>query len=97
MDLLTEILLGVFGGVIACNLYACFRVATSDSFERKQKYMQFILIWLVPVVGAAVVYVFTRESKSSDVRRYRSGSALFGVEDISNGAGDYFGDGHFGD
>jgi hypothetical protein len=92
------ILLGIGGAIILANVLVCYRVAMSDSFEPHQKYIQFVLIWLFPIVGAAVSYVFTREPKMT-IQGYSQNASNSDIGDIgfSDGAGDYFSGEHHGD
>ena len=39
---------------LAAQIFATVRVAKSDLYERHQKISQFQLIWLLPVIGAAL-------------------------------------------
>jgi hypothetical protein len=45
----------------AINAYVSYRVAKSTYFTRLQKAVQWLIVWLLPLVGPSVVYVFTRE------------------------------------
>ncbi|WP_394780502.1 hypothetical protein [Undibacterium sp.] len=56
--------------------------------------MHFFLIWLIPIGGAVLAYVFTLEPKKSPYERdRRTKNPEYGVENIGNGDGDYFGGG----
>ena len=95
MDLIKIILLCTCITVILANVFVCYRVAVSDSFERQQKIIQCVLIWILPVLGAVVAYVFTREPKMT-ARGYAQNGSSYGIGDVGdgNGDGDYFGGGH---
>jgi hypothetical protein len=98
MDTFKTIMLGI--GIVAAtvNILVCYRVARSDSFEMHQKYIQCVLIWLLPFIGAAVAYVFTREPKMN-VHRYSENAPTYGIGDVGfgDGAGDFFSGGFNGD
>ena len=98
MDTIKSILLGTCVAVALANAIVCLRVARSDSFEPHQKYIQCILIWLLPIVGAGIAYVFTREPKMS-VRGYPTDSSSYNIGDdgSGNGSGDYLLGEHQGD
>ena len=41
--------------VLSLQTFATLRIRKSPSFEREQKRAQFKLIWLLPIIGAAMV------------------------------------------
>jgi hypothetical protein len=90
MNTVAAILIGCCIAVVLANIVVCFRVAKCDSFEPHQKYIQCILIWLLPIAGAGVAYVFTREPKMS-VRGYPAENSSYDIGDVAvgNGSGDY--------
>ena len=51
---MSEILLYGFGGMLFYQAYVTVRVARHKSYTPAQKRRQFLFIWLVPFVGAAV-------------------------------------------
>ena len=91
MDMMRVVLLGIGIVVVLANILVSYRVARSNSFEPHQKYIQCALIWLLPVVGAAVAYVFKREPKMS-IRGNPAETPSYGLGELSfgDGAGDYF-------
>ena len=50
--------------IVICvyNLYVNIRLLISSSFERIQKIVQSIMIWLLPVIGASIVLYFLNDS-----------------------------------
>jgi hypothetical protein len=61
-----EIIIGV--GVLcaaAFQAWLTWRVFHSGLYERKQKMMQAQLIWLLPIVGAALVFSVLREDDAA--------------------------------
>lgn len=46
----------VFAAVLAFQAYVTFRVWRSGAFDGQQKRAQSKLVWLVPVLGAAIVF-----------------------------------------
>jgi putative copper export protein len=52
-------------GVVVFQIWLTRRVFRSDMFERRQKILQAQLIWLVPILGAGLVFsVLHEESKN---------------------------------
>ena len=51
--------------LILFNIYATYRCFVSDFSDKKQKQLQFIFIWLVPIIGAALV-VFMSKPMNTD-------------------------------
>ncbi len=60
------------GAVIVCiaifQVWLTVRVFRSNMFERRQKWMQAQLIWLIPVIGAGLVYSVLQEETATDRR-----------------------------
>jgi hypothetical protein len=69
---LFEIVVGsVIAAVVAFQAWLTHRVWTSKIYERKQKIMQSQLIWLLPIIGAGVVFSVLQD----DARAERDASA----------------------
>jgi len=68
--------MGIFefaiGLVIVCmvvfQLWLTVRVFRSNMFERRQKWLQAQLIWLIPIIGAGLVYSVLQEEGAADRR-----------------------------
>lgn len=62
----------VFGllllGLVAAQIWLTVKVWRSKSYERSQKVLQSKLIWLLPVVGAVLVFSLMPEEED-DYRR----------------------------
>jgi hypothetical protein len=62
----------VVGVVVLCAVsfqaWLTFRVFRSGLYERKQKLLQVQLIWLLPIVGAALVFSVLREDDAAQQR-----------------------------
>jgi hypothetical protein len=86
----------VIAVIIPANLIVTRVIARSEAYELCQKNYQYCLIWLLPFVGTAVAYAFSREPGTNGGRTYPADLAL--GEDpnvgISNAANDYFDPGH---
>ncbi|MBK8254508.1 MAG: hypothetical protein IPK82_17800 [Polyangiaceae bacterium] len=63
-----EIIVGaVILAVIAFQVWLTVRVARSKLYERKQKVWQAQLIWLLPVIGAGLVFSILQEDERAQV------------------------------
>jgi hypothetical protein len=50
--------------LVAFQAWLTVRVFKSKSFDQKQKVLQTQLIWLVPIIGASLVFTVLREEDS---------------------------------
>lgn len=48
--------------LLALNLRASFVLARTDCYERKQKLMQYFLVWLFPIAGGILVWALASQS-----------------------------------
>ena len=55
-------LIGMVTVVLVVNIFASVRVLTSGVITRRQKTLQLLFVWLIPVVGALVVAGVHRNS-----------------------------------
>ena len=60
MDALSVVMICIVSLLLALNLYINFLVVKSDFYEPGQKYAQYALIWLLPVIGAIACYLFVQ-------------------------------------
>lgn len=60
MNTLLIVTLCVLSLLLSLNLYISLLVAKSDFYELGQKYAQYALIWLLPVIGAIACYLFVQ-------------------------------------
>lgn len=65
MELFDGILGAGLLAVVAFQAWLTVRVFRSKLFERKQKILQAQLIWLVPVIGAGLVFTVLQEEERS--------------------------------
>jgi len=62
-----EVAVGVaIAAVIAFQAWLTVRVFKSKMFERRQKVMQAQLIWLLPILGAGLVFSILQEETAAD-------------------------------
>ncbi|WP_050432302.1 hypothetical protein [Chondromyces crocatus] len=52
--------------MVAFQVYLTVRVFRSGMYERKQKVWQAQLIWLVPIIGAGLVFTILQEDERSE-------------------------------
>ena len=52
--------------LVAFQAWLTVRVFKSKLFDRKQKMLQTQLIWLVPIIGASLVFTVLHEEDSSN-------------------------------
>jgi hypothetical protein len=64
--------------LLVLNIVATMRIVRCDDFEPSQRVMQFMIVWLLPLIGALVVLYHSR------VREPQSGIAKAG-DDIYQG------------
>ncbi len=72
------LILGAAVVLALINTFVTVTVARSTVYERTQKLFQFLLIWLVPVVGAAISWYVTWQVIREEAR------SPFGSNDIGN-------------
>lgn len=61
MDLFEAVIALVVVGLVAFQIWLTARVFRSRLYERKQKIWQAQLIWLLPVIGAGLVFSILQE------------------------------------
>jgi hypothetical protein len=65
MDLFDGILATALAALVIFQIWLTVRVWKSRLFERKQKILQAQLIWLLPVLGAGLVFTILQEEERS--------------------------------
>lgn len=63
MDLFDGILATALLALVSFQSWLTYRVFRSVAFERKQKVLQAQLIWLVPIIGAGLVFTILQEEE----------------------------------
>jgi hypothetical protein len=64
-----EIVIGtVLLGLVGFQIWLTSRVFRSRIYERKQKIWQAQLIWLVPILGAGIVFAILQEDDTAERR-----------------------------
>lgn len=66
--------------VVLANVVVMRAVIRSDLFDRKQKILQVVFIWLVPVLGATLCWYMAREPKSRGKRLSNDAGEEIGVD-----------------
>ncbi len=65
---MSEILVYGFGGLLFYQVYVTIRVMRNKSYTSAQKRRQYLFIWLVPFVGAAIALAALATDKKTPVR-----------------------------
>ena len=99
MNVLIIALVLFVGLVLLANVAATYRVMVGEFSERRQKYLQIVVIWLFPCIGAAIVWAVLREPKSRGGGTYPVDASLKSDPNLGfrNSSSDYFRDGHHSD
>jgi hypothetical protein len=95
-----HVLIGsLIAGLVGMNIAATLKVHASSFYEKKQKSIQYALIWLVPVLGAILCYELARQNDGPHSGKYSEDPSLYddGNVGIENANVDYFGGGHHSD
>lgn len=89
----------IFVVILAQNIFVTRRVYKSDYYEPHQKHLQYALIWLLPVLGATLCYLFVRDMSGIYSGKYAEENSLYGDGDVGTGSADidFFEGGHHGD
>jgi hypothetical protein len=99
MDAGYVLVAGLIAGLIGMNIAATLKVHASSFYEKKQKSIQYVLIWLVPVLGAILCYGLARQNDGPHSGKYPEYTSLYedGSVGVENANVDYFGGGHHSD
>jgi len=79
--------------LLAMNIYVTYLLAKSEFFEPVQKYSQYAVIWLLPVIGAVVCYLFVQPTLGPPSGQYlnRDDAPEGEFMDFARSNKDYFG------
>lgn len=69
MDAFDLVLTLAFVGLAAFQIWLTVRVFRSTIYEKRQKILQAQLIWLVPILGAGIVFAVLRDNEADDNRK----------------------------
>ena len=86
----------LFVVLIGLNVFVSRLVHKSDCYEPTQKKIQYMLIWLLPLIGSVLCYVFVREKMEHPGGTYPLDTSLYddGIMGMDNSGRDYLGGGH---
>ncbi|MES2036850.1 MAG: hypothetical protein V4495_03350 [Pseudomonadota bacterium] len=92
MNALIVISIAIAVVLLAMNVYVTYLLVKSEFFEPAQKYAQYALIWLLPVIGAILCYLFVQPSLGSPSGQYvnRENDPESDFMDFSRSNKDYF-------
>ncbi len=79
--------------IVLINTVVTIAVVRSTAYERSQKLFQLALIWLLPVVGAALSWYVLREEARSEIRNIAEGNIYI---DDTDQVGNHDHSGHHG-
>lgn len=68
MSFLEWVVGSIVVGIVAFQVWLTRQVFRSNMFERRQKMLQAQLIWLLPIIGAGLVFSVLQEESKSDGR-----------------------------
>ena len=100
MDIGQRLIAVLIAMLLVMNVVATFKVYVSQFYEPSQKAMQYILIWLIPVLGAILCYGLAKQNDGPHSGKYPEDISLYddGNVGIENADVDYLGGGtHHGD
>ena len=77
--------------IIVLNIYATVVLFRSYCYEIKQKWLQILLVWVLPIIGASLVLSLAKDSKAKKVKISLGSSDLTNYEydssnDVCNGS-----------
>ena len=65
-------ILVALGVLILANFLVSLQCVRSDLFGAGQKFLQCLIVWLVPIFGAVAIYAFNRSFKDPIKPSYKS-------------------------
>lgn len=71
---MNEYLLYIIIGICSFNLYINIKLLLSNLFDKTQKIMQSLIIWLLPLVGGLVVLYFINDDDQGPPRNRKKGN-----------------------
>jgi hypothetical protein len=96
----TQVLIALlFAALLGMNIVATVKVHASEFYEPSQKVMQYVLIWIIPLLGAILCYGLAQKDDGHHSGKYADNNSFFdgGNFGIENANDDYIGGGHHGD
>lgn len=83
-----NIIIVLLVSLIVLSLYATAVVFRSPSYDTQQKWLQFLLILILPIIGAVLVLSLAKDSKTKKVKTSLGSADLTNYEyDSSNDVG----------
>lgn len=77
--------------LVALNSYATYALVHSLRYDRRQKLLQFLLVWFVPIVGALLVWSLARDKHTGRVTTDLTDRAGLDGHKIPDGVGEGIG------
>jgi len=88
MDRIATIFIVIAFIQVLANTWVSYVVLSSDKYEPPQKACQCFLIWIIPIFGAILVYLFFRFEGQPDRGEYFTDPNLTGDPVVGNDLGD---------
>jgi len=81
--------------LLGMNIAASIKVHMSPFYEPSQKAMQYLIIWILPLVGAIFCYGLAKQNDGTHSGKYADDTSLYddGNVGVENADKDYFGGG----
>ena len=86
--------------ILGMNIYVTYKVHLSEYYDPAQKYIQYALIWLLPILGSTLCYLFVRDSVGrrsgieADTLPYDDAAFVDDLMDREHHNGNTYGDVH---
>ena len=77
--------------LVGLNSAATYILVRSQRYERRQKILQALLVWLVPVIGALLIWTLARDTNENRVTTDLSDRAGLDGYKIPDGVGEGIG------
>ena len=76
----------LFAILLIINLIVTYKLLKDEYYEKKQKIIQLFIIWLLPILGAILVYLFLNKEKENNKKNQYSGGIDPGYYDSGGGS-----------
>ena len=92
MNIILLLLCFILLVLLSMNAYVHYLVANSEYYEPQQKYMQYALIWFLPVIGVLLCYLTVQTTLGPGTGKYSKDRLLDEGEhmDFQSSNKDYF-------
>ncbi len=76
--------------LIILNIFVSYNLLKDDYYEKKQKIIQFLIIWLIPIIGGLIVLFFMNREEKTNRNSLESSNSTspMGISESSVSGGD---------